>query len=699
MREPPIWRKYLRFLGSDPAADVDDELEFHFATRVDDLTRRGLSKAEARRQAEREFGDKDRIRSEMNEIGRKRQRREDRARGWESLVQDLRFAARRLRKSPGFSAVAILTLALGIGASTAMFTLVNSVLLRPLPYADPEEVVQLHQVSLEQALSRARISLPDFEDWRERTRSFAAMAAYDVLPQILTGRGDPVELQSAYVTGDFFGVLGTPVQLGRPLLEEDARQASRSVVISDRLWRTHLAGDLEVIGSSILLGGEPYTVVGVMPARFRYPTPDTDVWAPQSVLSDAMIGPRIRDNRIFEGVARLREGVTPDQAQADLAAVAAQLAAEHPQSNAEWDAAAVVPLRTAIVGDVDRALVVVLAAVGFLLLIGCVNLANLLLARGSTRSHEIGIRTALGAGRSRIVRQLLTESVILALVGGALGLVLSIWGVQTILALSAETLPRVEAVRIDARVIGFGLLLTVATALLFGLLPALRTARADLQEALGGGRGMVGSRGQRLRSALVVAEVALAVLLVIGAGLMARSFLALRSVDPGFNPEQVLTVSMQLNLAGVPGPEVARHLVQRREEILEQVGALPGVAEVGMINAFPLRDEGTAFEFTRADGSGVRDGSPLRADARYVSPGYIGAMGIPLFRGSPLPDRMDWDPPVAMLVNETAARRFWPGENPVGRVVDAGWTTAVVTGIVGDVRQLGLDQQDRKSVV
>jgi predicted permease len=518
------------------------------------------------------------------------------------------------------------------------------------------------------------------------------MAAYDRVPQILTGHGDPLELQSAYVTGAFFSVVGTPAELGRPLLEEDHRQASRIVVISDRLWRTRFAADPAVIGSAILLRGEPFNVVGVMPANFRYPTADTDVWASESVLDDRAIGPRVRDNRVFEGVARLEQGVSVVQAQADLNAVAGRLAVEHPETNAAFGAATVTPLRTALVGNVDRALVVALAVVFVTLLIGCVNLANLLLARGAARSREIAIRVAVGAGRGRIIGQLLTESLVLALLGGVLGCVLSVWGVKTVLAMSAGMLPRVEDVRVDGRVIAFGFLLSVMTGLLFGLLPALRAGHAEPQRNLKDGRGTVG-RGQRLRSGLVVAEVGLAVLLVISAGLMARSFLALRSVDPGFNPERVLTVSMQINLTGVPGPEAGAHLVRRRDEIIARVSTLPGVLAVGMINAFPLRDEGNVFPYSRLDGSGRHDGSPVRAETRYVHPDYFRAMGIPLLQGDPLPDRLGAGAPLPMLVSATAARRFWPSETPIGKVLDAGWARGIVIGVVGDVRQAGLARE------
>lgn len=609
------------------------------------------------------------------------------------FLQDIHLAARSLARSPGFTTVALLTLALGIGANAAMFSIVNGVLLRPLPYAEPDELVRLHQASPEYGLPHAALSPVDFDDWHERTRSFAAMAAYATWELALTERGDPVELRATYVTEEFFDVLGTGVQAGRPLGAEDIRQASRNAVISDRLWRARFAADPGIVGQVIRLGGQPVTVVGIASPTFRFPEPDVDVWVPQSLITDDD-APRTRDNRYLMGVARLRAGVTAEQAQAELTRVARELATEYPETNSGWNAATVVPLRTAIVGDVDQALVVVLGVVGLILLIGCTNLANLLLARGSARSREIAIRTALGAGRTRIVQQLLTESLLLALLGGVLGLVLSVWCVEAVLALSANTLPRMEDVQIDGRVLGFGLILTLATGLIFGLVPALRSARTDPHIHLSGGRGTVGSGGQRLRKALVVAEVTLAVVLVMGAGLMARSFVELRRVDPGFDPARVLTVSMELNEpVDLSGAESFQHTIRRKEEIIERVGALPGVVAVGTVNTLPLQGEGEPFEFRRADGSGTGDGSPLRADARFVSPDYFRAMGIPFLRGAPLSDQQAESAPVPVLVSETAARRFWPGEDPVGQTVRLSWGEAVVTGIVGDVRQLGLHQE------
>ena len=608
---------------------------------------------------------------------------------------DIRFALRALRRNPGFTTVALLTIALGIGANAAMFSIVNGVLLRPLPYPSPDELVLVYQSSPRTGEMLGRASAQDVDDWHARTRSLSAIAAYAPVPTILTGQGDPLEIEMTYVTDEFFDVLGVPVSMGRPLQEDDHRLARRTAVISDALWRTHLGSTPDVIGSAIVMRGVPYTVVGVMPPSVRHPTPETAAWVPHSLVEPNMFanGMPTRGDRYLRVVARVAPGADAARAQQELTALSAELAATYPASNADWTRATVIPLRTSIVGDVDQALVIVLAVVGFILLIGCANLANLLLARGSARSREIAIRAALGAGRRRIVRQLLTESVVLAVIGGVLGLLLSYWGVQSILALSAETLPRVEDVRVDGRVIAFGLLLAAATGLLFGLVPALRMSHIDPQQDLRGGRGTVGADGHRVRSMLVIAEVALAVLLVIGAGLMARSFLALRNVDAGFDPDRVLTVAMQLNLAGVPDSTMATFLVQRREEILGRVRELPGVEEAGMINVFPLRQDGAfSMEYTRGGADGTPGGPAVNADTRYVDPGYLRTMGIPLLRGEHLPSQLAEDAPVPVLMSESAARQLWGDEDPLFRLITVPWGEAMVTGVVGDVRQTGLAQ-------
>ncbi|HUE87104.1 MAG TPA: ABC transporter permease [Vicinamibacterales bacterium] len=665
--------------------DLDDELHATFELLVDEQIKAGVPADAARRAAALQLGNIEPLKERVRDVRA--------GAATEAMLQDVRYALRLLRRSPGFTAVALLTLALGIGANTTMFSIVHGVLLRPLPYTDADRLVHLYLANPEQGITDGMVSPPDFEQWQSATRSFSSMGAYGAGPATLTQPGDATEIDIAWTMGGFFETLGTPARLGRVLDADDMQKAAPHAVISERLWMTRFGGDPAVLGQAIVLLGRAYTVVGVMPAEFHYPTPATDAWTVRSVLSEMEIGPNNRHQRVLQTIARLQSGTSIEQARAELTAFAAQLATQFPDTNTGWNMATVVPLRTSIVGDVDSALIVVLLMVGVTLLIGCVNLANLMLARGPARAGEIAIRTALGAGRLRIVRQILTESVVLALLGGAIGIALSFWGVQAILALSADTLPRVDDVRVDGRVIAFGVLLALLTGSLFGVLPALRAARAEPQTHLRGGRGTVG-HGHRVRDALVIAEVSLAVVLVIGAVLMTRSFVALRSVNPGFDPEQVLTVSMMINISGAK--DVIGHIVSRRREFLQRIAAMPGVADVGAVNILPLQPGVWEwFEFTRADGTGMPDGSQLRADRTYVDGGYLRAMSIPLLRGEPLPrDRSQLAPgaPLPFLISETGARRFWPTEEAVGQLVRAPWGTGIVAGVVGDVRHLGLAQ-------
>ena len=678
---PPVarWKSLWRNLVHRERVerDLHDELHAAFELLVDEHLRAGMPYDEARRRAALRLGVES-VKEQVRDVRH--------GAATETFLQDVRYALRLLRRSPGFTAVALLTLALGIGANTTMFTIVNGVLLRPLPYPDADALVRLYLVNAEQDIRDGMVSPPDFDIWQSQAQNFTSMGAYQVVPVILAGRGEPLEIQTTFTRGAFFETLGRSPLLGRALTAEDLQQAAPHAVISERLWRTRFGADPAVVGQSLQMMGRAFTIVGVMPGDFRYPTADTEAWAPRSVLNAMEIGPDNRNQRVLETIARLRSSVSAEQAQAELNTLAARLATEFPDTNTGWNTAGVLPLRTTMVGDVDTALLVVLAMVGVTLLIGCVNLANLMLARGPARSAEIAIRSALGAGRARIVRQILTESVVLALVGGALGIAVSIWGVQAILALSADTLPRVDDVRVEGRVIAFGILLAMLTGSLFGLLPALRASRAEPQTHLRGGRTTVG-RGHRLRNALVVAEVTLAVVLVIGAGLMARSFAALRSVDAGFDPDRVLTASIMINAEGAK--DVVGHIVQRRRAFIERLRALPGVTAVGAANSLPLEAEiWEWFDFTRADGTGMPDGSKLRADRTYIDGEYLRAMGIPLLKGDGLPqDRSELatGAPLPILVSETAARRFWPNQEAVGQIVRAPWE-GVIVGVVGDVR-------------
>ena len=670
---------------SEVDAEMEDEMRVHMEMEIEENVRLGMTPEEAKRRAALSFGAKDQIREEVRE-----------ARGLGIIDEwraDIRYALRSLRRDPGFTTVALLTLALGIGANAAMFSIVNGVLLRPLPYAQPQELVLLHQANLKTAEMEGRISFQDLQDWQARTHSFQAIAGYAPVPAILTGHGDPTEVELTYVTEKFFDALRADGALGRSLVEEDHRLAKRVAVISNTMWRENLGSDASIVGKSIKLRGVPYEVVGVMSPEMKHPTPETAVWVPHSLVEPNMFsnGMPQRGARYLQAFGRLGPAVTPEQAQAELVAVSRELAARYPESNADWNSATVVPVQTALTGDVSRALVIVLGVVGFILLIGCANLANLLLARGSARKREIAIRAALGAGRRRIVRQLLTESLVLSFIGGLLGLGLSWFGVRTILALSADTLPRVEDIRIDSTVLLFALVLAVVTGVLFGLVPALRMSHSDPQHDLRGGRGTVGSEGATMRGMMVAAEVALAVLLVVGAGLMARSFLALRSVDAGFDPDHVLTVSLQLNMAAAGDQDVGVFLKARREEILQGVRALPGVKDAGMINVFPLTTGSFSMEYQRLGRTGPND-PIVNADTRYVDPGYLKTMRIPILRGSHIPENWPQDAAVPVVISAGAAKKLFGNEDPVGQHIAVPWGESVVVGVAGDVRQSALSE-------
>jgi predicted permease len=677
---------HLRAIVRRPRADgdLDDELAFHLAQQTQENIRRGMSPADAARHARIALGGLEQTKETVRD-GRPLY-------SLEIFMQDVRYALRLIARAPGFAAVAILTVALGIGANTAIFSIVNGVLLRPLPYKDPDRLVRVYLANPTQKVLDGTLSVPEVDDWRSRAQSLSSITGYQVLPSILMGRGEPTEIRGAYFVGDFFGTLGGTPILGRLLTEDDVRQAVMNAVISERLWRTRFDADPAIVGKSISLSARTFTIVGVISEEFRYPEADTVVWGPHSIYKDEDVGPRVRNQRIMEVVARLAPGVTADRAQAELSGIAARLEAEFPQTNKEWTASRVTSLRTSIVGSVDTALVVVLAVVGFVLLIACANLANLLLARGTARGHELATRAALGAGRGRIVRQLLTESLVLGVLGGVLGIALSVWGVDTIVALSADTLPRVDDIRVDTRVIGFGLALTALTAVLFGIIPALRAANASPAQRLGGTRGSVGA-GRRSRNVLVVAEVAIAVVLVIGATLMARSFLTLRGVNPGFDRDGVLAVTLMHNLASGSG-NLGDYLRNRREQVLERLRALPGVVDAGTIVTLPL--EGRCRDSMRFIKPNVPQtaASVMNADNCIVSPGYLRTMRIPLLRGEMLPDA----PPPAgapypFLISESAAKKYWPNEDPIGQVVRANYGgRAMVVGIVGDVRQNGLGE-------
>ncbi|HEU4631081.1 MAG TPA: ABC transporter permease [Gemmatimonadaceae bacterium] len=603
----------------------------------------------------------------------------------DTILQDLRFAARTLRRNLGFTAAAVLTLALGIGANSAIFSVVNAVLLRPLPYADADRLAMVW--GWYDGFGKTSTSLPDFRDLRERTRAFSQLAALHGTVFNLTGRGEPEQLSADRVTANFFPLLGVRPMLGRGFLPEEEQVGGNDdvVVLSHGLWQRRFGGDPGILGRTLQLSGRPYTVVGVAPPEFRFMR-DVDLWAP--VRADTVANRRGEYLLVF---GRLAPGATVERASADIAGIFAQLAREYPETNGSIKSR-VIGMREDFVGDVRPALLVFSGAVALVLLIACANVANLLLARASVREREMAVRAAIGAGRGRIVRQLLTESLLIALLGAGLGLGLAALGLDALRAMSTELLPRFQEVRVDAVAVVFALVLAVATGLLFGIAPALRLSAGALGSALReGSRGAVGGAALRLRNALVLAEVALALMLLVGAGLLVRSFQQLNRVDLGFDPTHLLTYRVVLPTAKYDSVALLPPVYQ---EIAERTRAIPGVVTASVTGDMPINGAGYitfTVEGRVPPPDAMEDLQPFS-----VSPEHFAVFRIPLRRGRLFTaGDAPGAPPVA-IVNEEMVRRYFDGRDPIGKRVTFGdpadssavWWTVV--GVVGNVAQEGV---------
>ena len=623
----------------------------------------------------------------------------------ESLLQDLRFGFRTLLKNPGVSAVAIIALALGTGANSAIFSVVNAVVLRPLPYENPDRLVLIWGKN--STTARDPLSVPDFLDYRNQNAAFVEMASFAYDDFNLSIGDEPEHVQGAMVSANYFSVLGTNLSQGtmfRP--EDDQPGASRVVIVGYGLWKRRFGSDPNFVGQTILLNGASFTVVGVAPQTFQSPIPEDNpqLWVPLSLDGGdrlrvpSYVNPArlsIRTNRFLIGIARLKPGVTAKRAQAALETIAGQLEQQYKDTNAGISTS-VVPLREHIIGKIQSALMVLLAAVGFVLLIACANVANLLLARAAARRKEIAIRTALGAGRLRLIRQLLTESILLAVMGGALGLLLAYGEIRLLLGLNLANIPRLNEIDIDNRVLGFTFLIAILTGIIFGLAPALQASKTDLNETLKeGARGSTGGLSrQRTRSLLVISEVALTVLLLIGAGLMLKSFYSLQKVKPGFDPTNTLTMTVNLPTTKYTDD----HQIQGfYEQALNGVSSLPGVQSVGAVTSLPLTT--TLSEVRRFAVEGRPPASPsvvLRANIRRISHSYFTAMRIPLLKGRYFTEQdRDKSPPVG-IINETMVNRFWPDEDPIGKrltIPSLGADSREVVGVVADVKHSSLNAE------
>jgi putative ABC transport system permease protein len=673
--------------------DLDQDIRDFIERETQDNIERGMSPEEARYAALRKFGNVTRVKEETQEV-------------WtfvwpEQLWQDVRVGLRQLRRNPGFAGVAVLTLALGIGVNTAIFSVVNAVLLRPLPFAAPQQLVSAVSTRLRGNVPD-NASYPDFADWRAQNHVFSQMAAYDTDNFTLTGQGEAMHIQGAVVSADLFSLLGVKPVLGRAFLPaEDSLPAANgafAIILSHRLWRERFNAQPAIVGRTIQIDNRDFTVVGVMPAGFQFPieAEPADFWMTMAINFVTVPGqPSMAEQRgahFLDVIARLKAHVSRAEAQVEMSTIVSRLNKQYPD---------IAPRGVEVVPEIDRvagparpALLILFVAVGCVLLIACANVANLMLAQGASRQKEMAVRAALGAGRGRMVRQLLTESVLLALLGGALGATLGFLGISGLISLLPVDIPRLAGVRIDSPVLLFTLLVSMLTGVLFGIAPAGQASRLDFVESLKeGGRGLSEDlHHSRGRGLLVVADVAVAAVLLIAAGLLINSFLRLQRVDPGFNPQNVLTFKMDLPYVRYSGPRQTQFFARA----IEQLRHLPGVLSVSAVLPLPLDGDEVGTVLT-IEGQPVAEGDRPRTGYSWVEPGYFGTVGIPLIKGRDFSSADDLETTPVVIINQSLARRFFPDQDPIGKRIkpgiDNGYKTSPlreIVGVVGDVRQYGL---------
>jgi predicted permease len=686
---------------------ADAELRFHLDARARDLMRRGMAADEARARARREFGDVEETCRYMDELDERRRTTRRGKRYMDDFRQDVRIAFRRLRAAPAFTLAAILTIALGVGANAAVFSVVYSVLLRPLPFPDADRLYAIYHANRTGNLLEAGVSPLDLDDWRAGRRALADLGGYFYQEGssglALTGRGRPRQLSGVFFTPGFFSTLGIQAVRGRLPREDEMVRGGhdRIALLSHGFWQREFGGVDDAIGSTLTLSGEPFEVIGVLPADFRFPTERADLFIPYSTIPDSAI-PRLRVVRVLSVVGRARPGVGQAGVEAEMGVLTRRLAEQFPENRA-WDAASVVPLREVVVGPVRQPLLVLFAAVGLVLLMACVNVAGLQLARAASRQGEMAIRLAIGARRGRLVRQLMTESLVLASLGGLAGLALARPAVAALVTLSAGQLPRAAEVGLNPTVVLFTLATTALVGVLFGLAPALSGSRQSADASLRGSRGTAGPGSHRLRSGLVVAEVAVAMMLVVGAGLMIRSFQQLLNVDVGFRPDHLIAVQFTLNAdryeADADPAEGFTHGYARvYHEIIERVRALPGVQSAAAVKDPPFRGNGERNGF-RVAGRPVPAGQdPPTATAIHVSDGYFATIGAPIVDGREFTPDDRANTPTVFVINEAFAREFFPGERAVGKHLDFGRIQPEIVGVVHDIRQVAVAEPARPTV-
>ncbi len=608
----------------------------------------------------------------------------------QELAQDFRYGLRILLKSPTTSAIAVLALSLGIGANTAIFSVMNAILIRPLPYPDSERIVVLFENKLDKGMRRQLVSPLDYRNYAERSQSFDGMGAVLNGPFSLTGEDLPERIEGAAVSPSVFQILGIRPAFGRVFAaDEDQPDKNARVVLSDGLFRRRFASDPKTIGANLVLNGKSYSVIGVAPSGFQLADSLAELWVPYTP-DPKQLTPKQQGLHTLQVLAHLRAGVSRTQAESEMQAIARRLAQDNPDTNAGFSAE-VIPLREYVVGNIGATLWTLTAAVIFVLLIACANVANLLLARAGAREKEIAVRSSLGANPGRIVRQMITESVLLALIGGICGLALAYWGTLAIVKLAPGDIPRVREISLDWRVLAFTLAVSLITGVLFGLAPALASIRPDLNSVLrGSGRGNTASLGRsRMRDLLIISEIACCVVLLAGAGLLIRSFANLERVNPGFRPDHVLTMQLALPPARYSGLKLALFY----QQLLERVQAQAGVESAGICRFLPLSGTDVSINFQIEGQPAVAFAEQPRAKFRATSAGYFAALGIPLARGRFFNASDGEHTPKVVVINRAAAERYWPGEDPLGRrilgVDKNNWSTVV--GIVGNVKHAGLD--------
>ncbi len=606
-----------------------------------------------------------------------------------TLLKDLRYGLRMLARSPGSTVVAMIALALGIGANSAIFSVVNAVLLRPLPYKDASRLIVIWETKLSKGILQEQVSPPDYRDWVEQQRVFEKLAALREQPAVLTGGQLPERVETAFISPSAFELLGVKAGLGRTFLSEEAEPGrNRVALLSYGFWQRRFGGDPGILGKKAIVDGNSLTIVGVMPRDFRLLDTPSELWMPYTLDAKELSQ---RGFRTLHVIGRLKAGVSLEQASAEMHSIAGRIERQYADTNSGYSTK-IIALRDQLVGDIGPTLWTLLGAVVFVLLIACANVASLLLARAGSRDKEIVLRMALGANPARVLRQLLTESVILALAGGLLGLALAAWGIAMLAQFGPANLPRLAEINIDWRVMAFTLTVSLATGIIFGLAPALLTVRTDLNSVLKtSGRGNTGSRTRALwRNALVTSEIASCVVLLTGAGLLIRSFLRLESVNPGFRPDHVLTMQIALPETHYSGEKVALFYHQ----LIDRMHALAGVQYAGIARNLPLSGADASLNFVVENRPVESAAEQSRAKYRAASADYFAALGIPLVRGRSFDGTDGEKTPAVVIINNTMARRFWPQEDPIGKRMKAGfdgsqWCTIV--GIVGDVKHTGLD--------